>query len=193
VEEPNRLHSAGDSVRIPPSERLLALRCRYIFNCIVCRYGAATFPEPQNTSPKSFLEVTRLCGIPGTLTGVRTAAERGANQGVDEEESTVQMAEVVHVLRREELQDVFMFPNNSMARTSMQKARVSTACTASATPWTCAIWLRGWNFASGSGIVTGSSLHPVQNPHVSNENHHTSMASKCPTTFQCQCVVCSSG
>ena len=53
---------------------------------------------------------SRLYGIPGTLTGVRIAAERGANQRVDEEERTVQMADVVHLLGREELQDVFLFP-----------------------------------------------------------------------------------
>ena len=107
----------------------------------------------------------------------------------------------------EELQDVFVFPTRECGEHCMQRACIHTTsseCNIS----DLAILLRGWNFASGSMTVASciftSCLLTKRNSIAAVSIIHTTLmcgqmksprhcGKQLSTTFQCQCVVCSSG
>ena len=72
-----------------------------------------------------FTRVYQTLGDTSKLPGVRIAAERGVNEGVDEE-GIVQRYRAVHVRVRDELQDVFVFPTRECGEHCFQKACIRT-------------------------------------------------------------------
>jgi nitrate reductase beta subunit len=73
-----------------------------------------------------FTRVYQTLRDTGTLPGVRIAAERDVNEGVDEEEGIVQMVQSSPRAVREELQDVFVFLTRECAEHCMQRACIHT-------------------------------------------------------------------
>ena len=94
----------------------------------------------------------------------------------------------VHVLIREELRDVFVFPTQECGEHCMQRAFIHTTCS-ECNVSDLVILLRGWNFASGSlavanCIVTACILtnrdgvNNTHNSHVwADENPHVTVES----------------
>ena len=74
-----------------------------------------------------FTGVNQALRNTGRLPGVRIAAERGVNEGVNEE-GIVRMVHRSHVRVREELQDVFVFPTRECGEHCIQRACIHTMC-----------------------------------------------------------------
>ena len=109
------------------------------------------FPNRRIPNRRVFTRVYQTLRDTGTLPGVRIAAERGVNEGVDEEEGVVQMvqnsprASTQRIIRRLPL------PHTRVWRTLHAEDHTTCSeCNISDLP----ILLRGWSFASGSMTVT---------------------------------------
>ena len=84
------------------------------------------FPNRRIPTRRVFTRVYQILRDTGKFPGVRIAAERDVNEGVDEEEGIVQRYRAVHVRVREELQDVFVFPTRECGENCYQKACIRT-------------------------------------------------------------------
>jgi len=120
------------------------------------------FPNRWIPTRRVFTRVYQTLRDPGTLPGVRIAAESDVNEGVDEEEGIVQRYRAVHVRVRIDLQNVFVFPTREFGENCFQKACIRTTCSVCNVS-ELAILHRGWKYASGpmavaSCIVTSCLL-----------------------------------
>ena len=85
------------------------------------------FPNRRIPNRRVFTGVYQALRDTGRLPGVRIAAERGVNEGVNEKALFVWYT-AVHVRVREELQDVFMFPTRECGEHCIQRACIHTTC-----------------------------------------------------------------
>ena len=109
------------------------------------------FPNRRIPNRRVFTGVYRALRDTGRLPGVRIAAERGVNEGVNEE-GIVRMVHRSPRTSTQELQDVFVFPTRECGEHCMQRACIHTMCS-ECNISDLAILLRGWTFASGSMAV----------------------------------------
>ena len=85
------------------------------------------FPNHRIPTRRVFTRVYQTLRGIGTLPGVRIAAERDINEGVDKE-GIIRLVKVVHVRLREELQEVFVFPTRECGEHCMQRTCIHTTC-----------------------------------------------------------------
>ena len=91
------------------------------------------FPNRRIPNRRVFTGVYQALRDTGRLPGVRIAAQRGVNEGVNEE-GIVRMVHCSPRTRREELQDVFMFPTRECGEHCMQRACIHTTCSECTSP-----------------------------------------------------------
>ena len=95
--------------------------------CLAVAEYQQQFPNRRIANRRVFTGVYQALRDTGRLPGVRIAAERGANEGVNEKVFSVWYT-AVHVRVREELQDVFVFPTRECGEYCMQRACIHTTC-----------------------------------------------------------------
>jgi len=119
------------------------------------------FPNRRIPTRRVFARVYQTLRDMGTLPGVRIAAERNVNEGVDEEEGIVQMVQRSPCVSTRRIARCLRVPHTRVWRIQACRGHVSIPRGPSATS-------RTWRFCSEAGILQVAqwqspvaSLHPV--------------------------------